>query len=179
MFTTNDTEWFALRATYGRNMIVKQRLDDMGVESFVPMRNTTVTQRGRRTHRLVPVIRDLIFVHTSAENMRQIKSRIDFLHYITRPEGGRNVPIIVPESQMSHFIAVAGTCDDKLIYLAPEQVNLKAGQRVRIHGGSFDGQVGHFVKVAGARSRRVVVAVEGIIAVARVVADIEQLEAID
>ena len=37
---------------------------------------------------------------------------------------------------------------------------------VRITGGDFEGQEGVFLKVKGARDRRVVIAIQGIIAVA-------------
>lgn len=172
-------QWYAMRATYGRNMVVRRRLDEWGVESFVPMRYRLV-RRGRSVRReLEPVIRDLIFVRTTADNIRLIKSKIDFLHYITRPEDGRNVPIVVPEGEMTQFVAVAATYDEQLLYLDAEAVDMRAGQRVRIHGGPFNGCEGHFMKVAGVRNRRVVVAVEGVIAVAMVTADVAQIEQLD
>lgn len=179
MVQGEQMNWYAMRATYGRNMLARTLLEGYGVESFVPMRLVAV-RRGRSTRRqLVPVIRDLIFVRTTPSQIRDVKAKISYLHYITRPEAGRNVPIIVPDEQMEQFVAVAATYDEGLQYLDPAEVNLKAGQRVRIRGGVFDGREGCFVRVAGMRSRRVVVAIEGVIAVAMVTADIEQLEPLD
>ena len=40
------------------------------------------------------------------------------------------------------------------------------GTKVRITGGDFEGQEGVFLKVKGARDRRVVIAIQGVIAVA-------------
>lgn len=172
-------QWYAMRATYGRNMVARRRLDEWGVESFVPMRYRVV-RRGRTVRReLEPVIRDLIFVRTTAEGVRCIKSKIEYLHYITRPEAGRNVPIVVPEEQMAQFVAVAATCDEQLLYLDAEDIDFRAGERVRIQGGPFDGCEGRFMRVAGARNRRVVVAVEGVIAVAMVTTSTAQLERLD
>ena len=74
--------------------------------------------------------------------------------------------IVVPDDQMRRFIAVAGTYDDQLLYFKPEELNLAKGTRVRICGGDFEGQEGVFLKVKGARDRRVVVAIQGVIAVA-------------
>ena len=74
--------------------------------------------------------------------------------------------IIVPDSQMQTFIAVAGTYDDQLIWVNPEDLNLKKGTRVRITAGDFAGQEGTFIKVKGARDKRVVIAIQGVIAVA-------------
>ena len=65
---------------------------------------------------------------------------------------------------MQRFIAVAGTYNDHLLYFQPEELNLSKGTKVRITGGDFEGQEGVFLKVKGARDRRV--AIQGIIAVA-------------
>ena len=45
-------------------------------------------------------------------------------------------------------------------------MNLKKGTKVRITGGEFEGQEGIFLKVKGARDRRVVIEVQGVIVVA-------------
>ena len=47
-----------------------------------------------------------------------------------------------------------------------DEVNLTKGTRVRIHGGQFNGLEGTFVKVKGARDKRVVVDISGVIVVA-------------
>lgn len=67
---------------------------------------------------------------------------------------------------MRRFIAVAGTYSDQLLYFQPEEVNLSKGTKVRITGGDFEGQEGIFLKVKGARDRRVVIEIQGVIAVA-------------
>ena len=63
----------------------------------------------------------------------------------------------VPDSQMQRFIAVSGTYDDHLLYFQPDELNLSKGTKVRITGGEFEGQEGIFLKVKGARDRRVVI----------------------
>jgi transcription antitermination factor NusG len=45
-------------------------------------------------------------------------------------------------------------------------VNLTKGTPVRIIGGDFEGMEGVFIKIKGKRDRRVVVAIQGVIAVA-------------
>ena len=56
--------------------------------------------------------------------------------------------------------------NDQLLYFQPGEVNLTKGTKVRITGGELEGQEGIFVKVKGARDRRVVIAIQGVIAVA-------------
>ena len=73
-------------------------------------------------------------------------------------------PITVPDHQMENFIKVAGTYEEKLIYLNPEPGDFSQGERVRIIGGPFEGAEGVFVRIK--RDRRVLVSVPGLVAVA-------------
>ena len=92
-----------------------------------------------------------------------MKKDYEYLQYIINREHQK---IIVPDAQMQTFIAVAGSYDDQLIWINPEDLNFKKGTRVRITAGDFEGQEGTFIKVKGARDKRVVIAIQGIIAVA-------------
>ena len=121
-------------------------------------------RRGRKVRALVPVIRNLVFVHARPSEVQRFKSQITYLQYITDTRSGRK--IVIPDHDMQRFIAVAGTYNDHLLYFQPEELNLSKGTKVRITGGDFEGQEGVFLKVKGARDRRVVIAIQGIIAVA-------------
>ena len=158
--------WFAMSATFGRELKAKSYLEDHGLECFVPMKYDIVTDRRRcKSKKLVPAIHNLLFVHTTRERIQELKRGLDYLQYLTHSVDGRNVPIIVPDGQMQQFITVCNTYDDRLVYLAPDEINLAEGTPVRIIGSAFDGVEGTFVKVKKKRKKRVVVLVRGIAAV--------------
>lgn len=158
--------WFAMSATFGRSMKAKEFLEGKQVRCFVPMKYAMVNDRRQgKVRRLVPAINNLIFVHTTKERIQALKTGMKYLQYLTKQEGSRNVPIIVPERQMQQFITVCDTYSSDLVYLSPEEVNLSKGTPVRIIGGAFDGIEGLFVKVDGKRRKRVAVMVQGIAAV--------------
>ena len=91
---------------------------------------------------------------------------IPFLQYLTRQSGGRNLPIVVPDNQMQQFIQASSVEGKKLIYLTVDELGrLNQGVRVRVIGGPFDGVEGIFQRVKGCRSKRVVIWLQGIIAV--------------
>jgi transcription antitermination factor NusG len=121
---------------------------------------------GGKSRKLVPAIHNLIFAHTTKERIQEVKQGVRFLQYRTRPEKGRNVPIVVPDEQMVHFMAVCRSENEQLRYLLPSEVKLERGTRIRVVGGYFDGLEGNFVKVKGIRSKRVVVTLEGLASVA-------------
>lgn len=169
MSTTNAVQeakvWHAMRATYNRAMLAKELLESKGVRTFVPLRYEMRERPGRKkTRELVPVMRNLIFAYVEPSVIQEIKSHTGYLQYITNTRTKEK--ILVPEKQMEQFIAVCGTMNDHLLWLRPEEVDLKKGQRVRILGGEFEGYEGVFMKVRGARDRRVVIEIRGVVSVA-------------
>lgn len=161
--------WWAMSAVYGRSLQAKQRLEESGLEAFVPMRYVLRTAGGRKVRELLPAVNNLLFVRATADAVRAAKASMPWLHYLVRREAGRGVPIIVPDRQMRDFITVASHTEERLDYFAPDELHLEAGARVRVHGGPFDGVEGIFVRVQGARSRRVVVCLDGVMGIAAAV----------
>ncbi len=163
--------WYAMSATFGRALKAKEFLESRSVRCFIPMKHEVVSDgKHGKVRKLVPAINNLLFVHTTRERIQALKSEVDYLQYLTRPEGTLRIPIVVPDRQMDQFITVCDSYNEKLIYLNPEEINLAKGTPVQIIGGVFDGVEGTFVKVEGVRNRRVAVLVPGIAAV--VIADI-------
>ena len=68
--------------------------------------------------------------------------------------------------------------DEHLIFFSPDEVNLRKGTKVRITGGDFEGYEGVFVKVKGARDRRVVISLQGVIAMAMATLPADLIEVI-
>ena len=173
MTTPEDTptapaefSWFAMSATFGRELKAKEYLESKKVECFVPMRWSIVAdRRNNKTRQLVPAIKNLIFAHTTKERIQELKRGVNYLQYHTCNANGRRVPIVVPDGQMQQFITVCETHDDTLTSLSPDEINLSEGTRVKIIGGGLDGVEGTFVKVKNKRKKRVVVEVRGVAAV--------------
>lgn len=162
----SEHAWYAMSATFGRELKAKSFLESNNVRCFVPMRYEVVSDRRKgKIRKLVPAIHNLLFVYTTKMRIQSLKECLGYLQYLTKPVDGRNVPIVVPEDQMRRFIAVCDTYDDHLVYLSPDEIRLEKGTPVRIVGSAFDGVEGTFVKVNGIRKKRVVVLVQGIAAV--------------
>ena len=166
MEKTEQLVWYAMRATYHRELDAKRALDKQAVENFIPMRYEIRVKNRRKKRELVPAIHNLIFVRTTPAIIKQAKAMISYLQYIVQIEEGKKTPVIVPDIQMQRFIAVAGTHDEQLIYLNPGEIDMAKGTRIRVRGGILDGQEGVFIKVKGINDKRVVILIQGCVAVA-------------
>ncbi len=160
-----DIHWYALRITYGRELALQEYLNSENIENFIPMRYEYTVKAGRRVRKLVPAIHNLVFVRTSRSRIDAIKETRGILlpiRYIMDREC--HSPIVVPDPQMRSFMAVSGNYDQAVLYFEPSELSIRKGTRVRITGGIFAGVEGEFVRVRN--DRRVVVSIEGVMAVA-------------
>jgi transcription antitermination factor NusG len=171
MATNDGIHWFPMRVTYHREMKIKQLLDKINIENFIPMRYELVETKDEGKKRvLLPAIHNLIFVHSSQEILTQLKmTHAEFspLRYMMKKsllDPKQSEIMIVPDNQMNNFIRVASAQDDKVFFLNYEELNDKTNKRVRIIDGYFAGVEGIIKRIN--RNKRVVVQIEGVAAVA-------------
>lgn len=140
MNKSTDICWYPLRVTYSRELQLKEVLDAECIENFIPMHYEYVKQGERKIRKLVPVVHNLVFVHSSFACIDRVKQSLGSslsVRYIIDRETNR--PLIVPDSQMHSFIAVSGNYEEQIVYLDPALTSLRKGDRVRIIGGVFEG----------------------------------------
>lgn len=157
--------WYVLRVTYGRELKFQAYLDSREIKSFIPMHWVEKKEKGSIRRKRVPVIHNLIFVYTTRSVIDEIKQQTDYgssVRYMMNRADRK--PVVVSEKQMHDFMLVAGTIDAPIVYLNPEDLAYKKGDRVRITTGIWSGVEGMFVRVKG--DRRVVVEIQGVMAVA-------------
>lgn len=162
----NRIVWFAMSAPYRRELKARDYLTDIGIECFVPMTRTIVQKQGHKKSALIPAVHNLLFVHTTRNIINRIKKKIEYLQFRTFPSEGRNKPITVADRDMEQFMTVTRDRMEEIIYISPDEIDVKKGTKVRIHGGTFNGITGVLQKIKGKRNRRVVVLIEGVAAVA-------------
>ncbi len=162
----NQLHWFVMRA-YKCEKKAEDTLTEKGFECFVPKKYTMRVYHGVKSKRLAPAIPSVVFVHATKEQIVEFKRRNNFLQFImqdTRSSGLQY--LIVPDTQMENFIKVVSVYEETTVFLSPDEIDLHKGKRVCIHGGKFDGVTGVFMQVRGKRNRRVVVMLDGVMAVA-------------
>lgn len=157
----DSLSWFVMRATYSREMRAKSLLEAEGVECYVPLRK----ERNEGKDILLPVVHNLIFVRTTREFMDLWKRKVEGdcpLRYAM--DSATDKPMVVRDKEMEDFIRVTEDANDDILYLDNPKVTITKGKDVEIISGIYKGIRGKVMRIL--RDRRVVVSVNGIIAVA-------------
>ena len=179
------TFWYPMRVTYGREEKIKDALDELSVRNFLPMQRLRgwVDDNGDPHQRLVPAVRNLIFINSSQKRITELKmfnKDCRPLRYMTNPfsHDGNDLLLTVPDRQMDNFIRVASVQDDRLVYLDPNVEFLRTpGRKVRIIDGDFKDAEGVIKRIKN--NKRVIVEIQGVAAVAITFVPSVWLEPID
>jgi hypothetical protein len=152
-----------MRVTYHRELRIKEQLDLMGIENFVPMHyDLTDSYEGPRKT-LVPAIHNLIFVHAMKGRVKLLKRQnqiCQHLQFIAKPtldNPERSEIIYVPDRQMENFIKAETLPDpyQQRIALTWTDFLGQEHRRVRIMQGPFMGVEGEVKRIG---RHRIVVA---------------------
>jgi transcription antitermination factor NusG len=157
--------WYAIRVTYGRELKFRQQLEDAGFEAFVPMCRKKIEKNGIKSVMLVPAVSNLCFVNTEKQLLD------DFMLSLGEACPARFMwdkttsgYMIVPDKAMNDFMRISLVMSDEVLYLQDITAKLREGRKVRVLDGPFAGVEGVVVRVK--RSRRVVVELPGMLAIA-------------
>ena len=178
--------WHVLRATYARELKVQTALQEKGIRTFIPMiwsapssptRPTSSPTRSGIPRKLVPAVSGLVFALATREALdAYIRSFGDARPVNYYWDRTTNAPLTVPAKAMEDFITIASTLDEDLIYLTEVSEKLREGQTVMVKDGPFKGVEGKIVRIR--KSRRVLVELPGMLAVASTYVDPKELEII-
>lgn len=155
----NELHWYVAN-TCRQEKKIKQRLDSMGIENFIPFQ-----QIARKIHGVdklieVPVIPNLVFIHTTLKSCMSLVQEYAFdMRYLRDRETGNF--LIVPDKQMNDFMFLLDFSKE-MVEVVNE--NLKKGDKVRVIKGDFAGIEGELIRVKG--HKRVVVRLEGVVSLA-------------
>ena len=155
----NELHWYVAN-TCRQEKKIKQRLDSMGIENFIPFQ-----QIARKIHGVdklieVPVIPNLVFIHTTLKTCMSLIQEYAFdMRYLRDLETGNF--LIVPDKQMNDFMFLFDFSKE-MVEVVNE--NLKKGDKVRVIKGDFAGIEGELIRVKG--HKRVVVRLEGVVSLA-------------
>ena len=116
----------------------------------------------------MPAIPGLMFAKGTLEELKEYIQ--DYSHYpvYLRKSTFSNKEdyLTVRTKEMEEFIAVTEDNEAHITYFRPEEINLQAGDRIRVKGGLYDGKEGIVMRIKGKRNKHLVVQIPGMLVAA-------------
>lgn len=163
----NTPQWYVMRDLKRRNAkdpAYKQLVGKVQ-KLFVPMKWQVVSKQGVKVREEVPVIQDLLFVCDSRSHLDAIVESIRTLQYRWLRNTYRE-PMTVSGVEMERFILAVSSSENPVFFLPEEITPQMYGKRIRIVGGPLNGFEGRLLKARGCRVKRLIVELDGYLAVA-------------
>ena len=147
-------EWFVIYVKSRSEKKVSKQLDDIGIESFLPLITRIKQWSDRKKKVEEPLFRSYIFVHISLSDYYNVLNVANVVKFVSFEKK----PVAVPENQI---IAIKKyICDTDLHEIECEDLDLKEGELVRIKTGQMKDLIGRFIEIKG--KHRVVINIEAV-----------------
>ena len=164
--TDNLTQWFVMRDLKRCNakQPAYKQLAEAGFKVFTPM-TQKIVHRGGLTKRCdVPYVSDLLFVCSNRRDLDPIVARTDTLQYRFVKGAPHCSPLVVADADMNRFIA-AVELSDAVRYYTPDEItpDMYGRTALIVTDGALDGCQCRLLKVRGARKKRVLVELPGLL----------------
>lgn len=130
--------WFVLKPGR-RDRKAAEVLQQCGIETYLPMRQVVEERAGQKRVVERPLIGNMLFARGEHAAVDAIVKREDYLHFAFRKEGTGYAIMEVPDDEMERFRKATEALVEDVRYLPPNALNLRAGARVRLIGGTLDG----------------------------------------
>lgn len=184
-----EENWYALKVFFNKVFEVETNLDNLGIETYFPVikkelkgdeffrikkrlatpdslrSDNMFIVEGPRIFRRVPVVNSLVFFKTVPDNIPSVSEMIRGRGFVyMNPE--REKPAVIPSRQMEMFKMVSSSGAEGLEFFSEgSMVNYAKGDRVRVTmDGPLKGAEGYIKRIK--KDRRLLVAIEGFVAVA-------------
>lgn len=153
-------KWYAAKTNFSIEKKIKQLLERLKVEHFIPFRTTIEEKNGKKVKLEKPVVPNLVFIHSDYATCLSLVNDYGLaMNYLLDLE--KHTLLVVPDKQMEDFMFLLDFSEEAVQVL---NENLRQGDRVRVIKGDFAGIEGELVRIKG--HKRVVVRLEGLFSLA-------------
>ena len=201
-------QWYAIKVFYNKVFQMEDILSDMQLETYLAVQKVQLKgqehmaaarklaavapghrpdpryiQEGPVIYERQPLISSLIFVKASGEKILEVDKRLKNEVDYTRPLGfifktpDWKTFAVIPDEQMTAFRLVTRNGAEGLEFFTSKQMVFRKGDRVRVTSGPLKGTEGYIKRIK--KNHRLLVVVEGVIAVAASYIPKDQLEKVE
>ena len=169
MIEDNEIRWYAVGCTSPKKELkVRDDIRNYGLEAFVPLKYHIKTIKQQKHRALVPAIPGLMFAKGTLDELKEyVEDHANFPVYLRKSTfSNKEDYLTVRTKEMEEFIAVTEDHEAHITYFRPEEINLQAGDRIRVKGGIYDGKEGIVMRIKGKRNKHLVVQIPGMLVAA-------------
>ena len=165
--SNTDKLWYAMRDLKRANAALPayKQLAEAGIEVFTPMTTRFSVKDGKHIKVEVPIIRDLLFVKESRQNLDPIVAKTPTLQYRFKKGGKQGEATVIPCEDMERFIGAVQAVNNPKFYSAEEIDSLMCGRKIRMVGGTLDGYEGILQSVRGSKTKHLIITLSSLLAV--------------
>ena len=146
----DNKKWFAIYVKSRSEKKVFKLLEDIGIESFLPLITRVKQWSDRKKKVEEPLFRSYLFVNITLSDYYKVLNTAGVVKFITFEKQ----PVPVPDNQI---IAIKEYLNDTELHVINYE-NFKEGELVRIKSGQMKDLVGRFVKING--KHRIIINIE-------------------
>lgn len=132
-------------------------LEGKGFEVFTPMVKKAVVKGNQKHVVQVPLLTDILFVHSTEIKIDEIIAKTPTLHYRFKKGGKYREHITVRDEDMVRFIYAANHTEIKEFYAIDDLPKELVGNKVKIEGGPLNGYTVILKKMQGSKRKRIFV----------------------
>jgi transcription antitermination factor NusG len=158
--SVSPLQWFAAKTRPHQELKIKNKLDELGVENFLPMKEQLRVVGEKKRKVLRPLVPRLLFLHCRKEALFKLLNE-HFLPLSYLRDLETKQVLVIPDRQMRDFIFFVDFARDSIQVLNDK---LKPGDRVRVVKGELAGLEGELIRIKG--HKRVVIRLQGLFSVA-------------
>jgi len=147
--------WFAARVRRNQERLIKTKLEQLGVENYVPFRKEYRRRRNRNIEIWTPVIPNIVFIYTDFRTGMSIANDYGVKISYMRTIDGKSL-LVVPQKQMEDFKLI---CESGVTCTLEE--TFEKGDRVKVVRGCLRGLEGELVS-ANKDNSKMLIRLEGI-----------------
>lgn len=148
----DNKKWFAIYVKSRSEKKVLKLLEDIGVESFLPLITRVKQWSDRKKKVEEPLFRSYLFVNIPLSDYYTVLNVNGVVKFITFEKK----PVPVPDNQI---IAIKEYLNDTELHFIDYE-DFKEGELVRIKSGQMKDLVGRFIKING--KHRVIIDIEAV-----------------
>ncbi len=130
--------WYAVYTTSRAEKKVKQRLDESGIENYLPLRTEIRIWSDRKKKVSLPLIPGYIFVRIAVEDMLKILNIPGVVTFLRE----KSVPAAIPDDQIHRLRMMVEHAFDEVEFLTS---HVNVGDKVRVKQGNLEGLIGELV----------------------------------